>query len=158
MKEDRIRRLIDIFRESGVEEMEYRESFWRGMRLRLRRQTHGPLVPQAAAGSAAAATPPPTAAPSPAIPAPAPPEQADDGLHAVRAPMVGTFRRSPSPDAEPFVRPGDQVRAGQTLCIIEAMKIMNEIEADVDGEVVTIEAEEGGPVEYNQPLMHLRPS
>lgn len=159
MNEDKLRRLIAIFHESGVEELEYRESFWHGMRLRLGRQTRDPVVPQA---SAASPGPPVDALRPPAAltetRAPAGPDAVDDGLHAVTAPMVGTFYRSSSPEAEPLVRPGDRVRPGQTLCIIEAMKIMNEIEATVDGEVVSIEAEEGGPVEYNQPLIYIRPA
>ena len=162
MNEDKIRRLIEIFRESGVEEMEYQESFWRGIRLRLGRQTQGPVVLQAAGAAAtpAAAPPPAAAAPEPAPAAgtaPAPAREEDSGLHVIAAPMVGTFYRSSSPDVEAFAQEGDRVRAGQTLCIIEAMKIMNEIEADIDGEIVSIDAEDGGPVEYNQALVHIRP-
>jgi acetyl-CoA carboxylase biotin carboxyl carrier protein len=71
--------------------------------------------------------------------------------------MVGTFYRSPSPEAEPFVREGERVRPGQTICLIEAMKIMNEIEADLAGEVAQILVGNGEPVEYNQPLMKIRP-
>ncbi|MFH1570167.1 MAG: acetyl-CoA carboxylase biotin carboxyl carrier protein [Gemmatimonadota bacterium] len=159
MNEDRIRRLIEIFRESGVEEMEYQESFWRGWRLRLGRNRQGPVILQAPAVTAAPASPSP--APLAVAAAPAggsPPPPVDTGLHTLASPMVGTFYRSSSPDSEPFAREGDRVRAGQTVCIIEAMKIMNEIEADVAGEVVVILAEDGGPVEYNQPLLHIRPA
>lgn len=158
MNEDRIRRLIEIFRESGVEEMEYQESFWRGIKLRLGRQCRQTAVRPPPPDQI---TPPMAAAPPAATPAAIPATEApadDDGLHAVLAPMVGTFFRSSSPETESFVQRGDKVRAGQTLCIIEAMKIMNEIEADIDGEIVSIDAESGGPVEYNQPLFRIQPS
>ncbi|MBF8288743.1 MAG: carboxylesterase [Candidatus Rokubacteria bacterium] len=72
--------------------------------------------------------------------------------------MVGTFYRSPSPEAEAFVERGDRVKAGQTVCIIEAMKIMNEIEADIDGEIVEVVAANSEPVEYGQPLFRIRPA
>jgi acetyl-CoA carboxylase biotin carboxyl carrier protein len=73
--------------------------------------------------------------------------------HVVKSPMVGTFYRAPSPDAEPFVEIGDTVKAGQTICIIEAMKLMNEIEADQDGVIKAILVENGQPVEYGEPLI-----
>ncbi|MHB1022075.1 MAG: acetyl-CoA carboxylase biotin carboxyl carrier protein [Acidobacteriaceae bacterium] len=81
----------------------------------------------------------------------------DDGLHMVKSPIVGTFYESPSPGTPAFVKPGDQVEAGQVLCIIEAMKLMNEIEADVAGEVVKRIANNGQPVEYGQPLFAIKP-
>ncbi|MYA24649.1 MAG: acetyl-CoA carboxylase biotin carboxyl carrier protein, partial [Gemmatimonadetes bacterium] len=96
-----------------------------------------------------------TAPPEPAAPAPA--EKTDDGLHEVLSPMVGTFYRAASPEADPFVREGDRIESGQTLCIIEAMKIMNEIPADVQGEVVEILVGDAQPVEYNQALFKIRP-
>jgi acetyl-CoA carboxylase biotin carboxyl carrier protein len=80
-----------------------------------------------------------------------------DGLHAVRSPVVGTFYRAPAPGEDPYVEVGDTVSAGQTLCIVEAMKLMNEIVADVSGEVVEVLAENTGGVEYDQPLFYLRP-
>lgn len=76
----------------------------------------------------------------------------------VKSPMVGTFYRSPAPDEAPFVEVGDRIRADQTVCIIEAMKLMNEIEAEVSGEVMEILVENGKPVEYGQPLMRIHPS
>lgn len=79
------------------------------------------------------------------------------GLHAVRSPVVGTFYRAPAPGEETYVEVGDKVKAGQTLCIIEAMKLMNEIPTDVSGEVVEVLAENAGGVEYDQPLFYLRP-
>ena len=80
-----------------------------------------------------------------------------DGLHAVRSPVVGTFYRAPAPGEDAYVEVGDTVSAGETLCIVEAMKLMNEIVADVSGEVVEVLAENAGGVEYDQPLFYLRP-
>ena len=80
-----------------------------------------------------------------------------DGLHVVRSPVVGTFYRAPAPGEDAYVEVGDAVSAGQTLCIVEAMKLMNEIVADVSGEVVEVLAENAGGVEYDQPLFYLRP-
>lgn len=82
---------------------------------------------------------------------------ADDNMHTVNSPMVGTFYRAPSPDAEPFVEVGTRVTAGQTLCIIEAMKLMNEIESDVSGTVQKILLENAKPVEYNEPIFVIKP-
>jgi acetyl-CoA carboxylase biotin carboxyl carrier protein len=79
------------------------------------------------------------------------------GSHAVNSPMVGTFYRSPSPESPTFVEVGTQVTRGQTLCIIEAMKLMNEIESDVDGIVEKIFVQNGSPVEFNQPLFEIKP-
>ena len=107
----------------------------------------------------------PPGAPAPAAP---PAEAAAEGatVHHVRpvtavevkSPMVGTFYRAPAPGAEPFVKIGDRVRKGQTLCIIEAMKLMNEIECEVDGVVVDISTENAQPVEYGEVLMHIDPA
>ena len=80
-----------------------------------------------------------------------------DGLHAVRSPLVGTFYRAPAPGEDAYVEVGDRVKAGQVLCIVEAMKLMNEIPADVSGEVVEILVENAEGVEYDQPLFRLRP-
>jgi acetyl-CoA carboxylase biotin carboxyl carrier protein len=79
------------------------------------------------------------------------------GSHAVNSPMVGTFYRQPSPDSSPFVEVGTKVSKGQTLCIIEAMKLMNEIESDIDGIIEDIFVQNGSPVEYNQPLFEIKP-
>ena len=86
-------------------------------------------------------------------PAPAP----GDELHIIKSPIVGTFYAGASPGGEPFVKLGDSVEAGQVVCIIEAMKLMNEIEADIGGEVARILVENGQPVEYGKPLFALRP-
>ncbi|RSL14843.1 acetyl-CoA carboxylase biotin carboxyl carrier protein [Edaphobacter aggregans] len=110
------------------------------------------LMASAPAGGAVAA-PAHAAAPAVSAAAPAPVEEA---LHEVKSPIVGTFYESPSPGADPFVKIGDQVEVGQVLCIVEAMKLMNEIEADVAGEVVKRIATSGQPVEYGQPLFAIR--
>ncbi|HTC96031.1 MAG TPA: acetyl-CoA carboxylase biotin carboxyl carrier protein [Terriglobales bacterium] len=81
----------------------------------------------------------------------------ESGLHIVKSPIVGTFYESPSPGSPPFVRPGDEVEAGGVLCIVEAMKLMNEIESDVAGEIVKQLVTNGQPVEYGQPLFAIRP-
>lgn len=84
--------------------------------------------------------------------------QGGEDLHLVKSPIVGTFYGAPSPGAEPFVKIGNHVDSGQTLCIVEAMKLMNEIESEVSGEVLRIFVENGQPVEYGQPLFGIRPS
>jgi acetyl-CoA carboxylase biotin carboxyl carrier protein len=92
--------------------------------------------------------------------APAPPKEAEpaENLHIVRSPIVGTFYESPSPGSPPFVKPGDTVSLGQVLCIVEAMKLMNEIESDVAGEVVKKLVSNGQPIEYGQELFAIRPA
>jgi acetyl-CoA carboxylase biotin carboxyl carrier protein len=85
------------------------------------------------------------------------PPNSDRRYVEILSPMVGTFYRSPAPDELPFVEPGDRIRSGQTVCIIEAMKLMNEIEAEVTGEIIEILVQNGEPVEYNQPLMRVTP-
>ena len=115
-------------------------------------------------GTAAAA--PPAAHPVASVAAAAAPPKAeaavpvdeDAGLHIVKSPIVGTFYESPSPGSPPFVKPGDLVESGQVLCIVEAMKLMNEIESDVAGEIVKRFVQTGQPIEYGQPLFSVRPS
>lgn len=154
MNEGKLRKLLELFHDSDIEELEIQHSFWQGTRIRLtRNRASSPVAP------AAPAAPMPIAPVAPTAPAPTTPaEKTDDGLHEVLSPMVGTFYRAPSPEADPFVRKGDRIESGQTLCIIEAMKILNEIPADVPGEVVEILVGDGQPVEYNQVLLKIRPS
>ena len=109
-------------------------------------------APQAAAASAASA--PTASAPSAAEPAAEP----DAGLHMLKSPIVGTFYGSPSPGASAFVSPGDHVAKGQVICIVEAMKLMNEIESDVSGEIVRCLVTNGQAIEFGQPLFAIRPS
>jgi acetyl-CoA carboxylase biotin carboxyl carrier protein len=107
--------------------------------------------------SAPVAAPVAAAAPSGASAASELAAELEEKLHEVKSPIVGTFYESPSPGATAFVKVGDQVEVGQVLCIVEAMKLMNEIEADVAGEVVKRIASSGQPVEYGQPLFAIRP-
>lgn len=107
------------------------------------------------------ASPPPSSAPA-SIPRdtvlpPSSPPTVDPGWMDVKSPMVGTFYRAPGPDEVPFVEIGDRIRRGQTVCIIEAMKLMNEIEAELSGQVMEILVKNGEPVEYGQPLMRINP-
>jgi acetyl-CoA carboxylase biotin carboxyl carrier protein len=140
----KLKKLIDLVQESGISELEVTEG-----EEKVRIAKHLPAS-QAAVSYVAAAP----AAPAPAAPA-AVTQAADDGLpsgHVVKSPMVGTFYRAPSPGAKPFVEVGDSVSAGARLCLIEAMKLMNEIEADADGVIKAILVDNGQPVEYGQPL------
>lgn len=110
------------------------------------------LVTAVPVAQAAATTPAPSAQPA----VPAPPADPDAGLHIVKSPIVGTYYGSPSPGAPPFVSPGDHVEKGQVICIVEAMKLMNEIEADASGEVVKCMITNGQPIEFGQPLFSIR--
>ena len=109
------------------------------------------LARLAAAAPAAAASPAAQPAAVPAAPA-----DPDAGLHIVKSPIVGTYYGSPSPGASPFVAPGDRVEKGQVICIVEAMKLMNEIESDASGEVVKCFITNGQPIEFGQPLFSIR--
>jgi len=152
-----VEKLLDFMSAHGLEEFEYEHG---GLHIRLRKGMTGavpaPLlhVPQAVTPVHAPSAASPLLVPDAPPAATAPSEE----LHIVKSPIVGTFYSSPSPDAPPFVKPGDTVREGQVLCIVEAMKLMNEIEADSSGEVVQILAENGQPVEYGQSLFSIRPA
>ena len=141
----KLKKLIDLVQESGIAELEITEG---EEKVKI---VKGGVVTVAAQPVAMSAAP--TAAPAAAGAALAP-EPGQEG-HVVKAPMVGTFYRSPSPDAKAFVEVGQAVKEGDTICIIEAMKLMNEIEADASGVVKAILVENGQPVEYGQPLFIL---
>lgn len=153
-----LRRLLKIFDESTVTELSIEEE---GVAIAMSKTTGDPAgmvtptymmnapQPMMAAPALAAA---PAAAPAVAPAAPA----NDDG-HKLLSPIVGTFYRAPSPDADSFVQVGQHVNVGETLCIVEAMKLMNEIESDMTGTVVKILVENGQPVEYNQPMFIIKP-
>ena len=146
----KIKSLIQLLEESDVAELEITEG-----EESVRISRAGPAA--AAPAPAAAAVPPPAAAPAapePAAPAPAAGPEVPEG-HAIASPMVGTFYAAPTPDAKPFVQVGDRVAEGDTLCIVEAMKMLNQIEADRDGVVRAVLAENGAPVEYGQALFVL---
>ncbi|MEL6605693.1 MAG: acetyl-CoA carboxylase biotin carboxyl carrier protein [Cyanobacteria bacterium J06614_10] len=119
-----------------------------------------PAMVPAPAPVVAAAMPTPSASEPPpaATPVPAATPSVDPSLVEITSPMVGTFYRSPAPDEAAFVEVGDRIQSGQTVCIIEAMKLMNELEAEVSGEVVDILVENAEPIEFGQPLMRVRPS
>lgn len=143
-----IRKLIEIVEQSDVAEIEIKEG---EHNIRITRSKEPVMMSAPAAPAQVAYETAPSAAPQPATPAETPAPAAETG-HTVPSPMVGTFYASPSPDAGPFVSVGDQVSAGDTLCIIEAMKIMNPIEADVSGTVKKILAQNAEPVEFGQAL------
>jgi len=159
---EELRELIALLRDNGLAELELENE---GFRVRLRRES--------AAGSYVAdVTHTAAPVPVPAAPAPGPPPAAggpshpgtqasteasqDQDLHIIPSPIVGTFYRSPSPSAEAFVKIGSNVEPETVVCIIEAMKLMNEIQAEASGEVVKIYVENGQPVEYGQPLFGIR--
>ena len=142
----KIKKLIDLIEESDIAEIEISEG---EESVRISRYSANVAVAQPAAYAAPAIAPAP--APASAAVAAAPVEEKITG-HAVKSPMVGTFYRSASPDSAPFVEIGQSVSAGQTLCIIEAMKILNQIEADKSGKIKQILVENAHPVEYGQPL------
>jgi acetyl-CoA carboxylase biotin carboxyl carrier protein len=144
----KLKKLIDLVQESGIAELEITEG---EEKVKI---VKGGSVSLSAAAPAAVAGPAPAASTPPAAAAAAEPEPGQEG-HVVKAPMVGTFYRSPSPDAKAFVEVGQAVKEGDTICIIEAMKLMNEIEADASGVVKAILVENGQPVEYGQPLFIL---
>ncbi len=141
----KLKTLIDLVSESNVSELEITEAEGK---VRIVKAS-GAIVPQPASPAPIAIAQPVHAPPS--VAAPHPPAEAAAG-HIVKSPMVGTFYRSASPGAKAFVEPGSQVKEGETICIIEAMKILNEIEADKSGTVVKILCENGQAVEYGQPL------
>ena len=146
----KVKKLIELLEESGVAEIEIKEG---EESVRISRATApmaaAPMQYAAAPVAAPAATAPAAASAVAVDAAPATPEIAG---HQVKSPMVGTFYSAPSPGAKAFAQVGDQVKAGDTLCIIEAMKMMNQIEADASGTVKAILIEDGQPVEFDEPL------
>jgi acetyl-CoA carboxylase biotin carboxyl carrier protein len=148
----KLKKLIDLVQESGIAELEITEG---EEKVKI---VKGGVVTVSSLAPVSAPVPTeqrPAAAPAPSAVVTAPEAPAGQEGHVVKAPMVGTFYRSPSPDAKPFVEVGQTVKDGDTICIIEAMKLMNEIEADASGVVKAILVENGQPVEYGQPLFIL---
>jgi acetyl-CoA carboxylase biotin carboxyl carrier protein len=163
-----IEQLIDVLIDRQVTEFEMEQN---GAKIRVKRDNHaayssGAPVPYVSSP----ASPPLSSVPaSPPLSAPAPtpgadvstpgtPPESSEDLYIMKSPIVGTFYSSPTPDAPSFASVGDIVRVGQVLCIIEAMKLMNELESEVDGEVVRVDVENGQPVEYGQSLFAIKPS
>jgi acetyl-CoA carboxylase biotin carboxyl carrier protein len=162
-----LKEILQILEEKEITEFELEEE---GMKLRIRKATapsanhaSAPVAPLVATvlpslgGPVVAAPPPPAPPAAVGAAAPAPAAEAEAGVTVVKSPIVGTFYRTPDPNAPPFVDVGDRVRVGQVLCIIEAMKLMNEIEAEVAGEVQKVHHENGQPVQYGDPLFTIRP-
>lgn len=145
----KIKKLIDLLQESGVAEIEIKEG---EESVRIARQWPTGAAPAQLSAVAAAPTPFNAPASAAGIAVPSPAAAAVEEGHVIKAPMVGTFYSSASPSTGPFVTVGRAVKKGDTLCIIEAMKIMNQIQADVDGTVAMIHVENGQPVEFDQPL------
>jgi acetyl-CoA carboxylase biotin carboxyl carrier protein len=145
-----IKELIDLVSERGLAGVEIERT---GFRLRI--EGSHPIVNGISAGAPVAsggtnlltAAAPPTATPA---------EKEAEDVHVITSPIVGTFYRSPSPEADPFAEVGQSVAKGKTLCIIESMKLMNEIESDVEGEIVAVYARNGQPVEYGEKLFGIR--
>jgi len=159
-----IKELVDLVARRGLAGLEVERA---GFRLRIEgparavpaiaRRPASPSVGEPSDLAELAAVPVST----PALPAPVPPGPPSsaerEGFHVVTSPIVGTFYRAPNPDAEPFVKVGDEVEKGKTLCIVEAMKLMNEIEADVSGTIVSIYPQNGQPVEFGEKLFAIQP-
>jgi acetyl-CoA carboxylase biotin carboxyl carrier protein len=149
-----LRDLLDFLANSHFVEFELERE---GFRLRVRKPEAG-IPPAAPNGSHPAAVAAPVMAMPAPVPVPAAPAPVvEEGLFNVTSPMVGTFYRSPSPEAPAFADVGSRVRKGQTLCIVEAMKLMNEIESEVEGEVVEVLVANAQPVEYGEVLFRIRP-
>jgi acetyl-CoA carboxylase biotin carboxyl carrier protein len=162
MKAKELRDLIDFIAQSGLAEVNIEtEEF----KISVKRYTEAPAVTQ----SSVPVPPPavvhqqvPVATPAVQQPqtggeAPAPEPKSNKKLLEIKSPMIGTFYRAPNPDAEPFVKVGDVVKKGQVVCIIEAMKLFNEIESEVEGRIVEVLVENATPVEYDQPLFLVEP-
>jgi acetyl-CoA carboxylase biotin carboxyl carrier protein len=166
MNQKELKELIEFLIEKDIAEFELERG---DVKVRIKRGVEHVVAPAAPVThfavhtAPASASPETTATPVPVVPAsissegtavvPAP----EQGLHTVRSPIVGTFYECPSPGSPPFVKPGDVVEIGQVLCIVEAMKLMNEIEADVAGEIVKKLVANGQPIEYGQELFVIRP-
>ncbi len=158
-KFEEIRELIELVGSSGVSSVEVEHA---GSRLRIEgtgagrgRRTGSPM---AVAGAQPVASSPAMPATSTTAGSSLSEVEEEAGLHEINSPIVGTFYRSPNPDADPYVKMGDFVERGQTLCIVEAMKLMNEIECDTSGTVVKVMPQNADPVEYGQPLFMIRPA
>ena len=163
MNQKELRELIEFLKEQEIVEFEMERGDFKVKVKRAGAETHvSHVVPDSryfvhAAPSAAAPEASQAAAPAASAPAKPAKEAVEEGLHSVKSPIVGTYYESPSPGSPPFVKVGDTVEAGQILCIVEAMKLMNEIEADAAGEIVKMLAKNGQPIEYGQELFVIRP-
>ncbi len=165
MNQKELKELIEFLIEKDIAEFELERG---DVKVKIKRAGEAPAMPvpdsrYIAVHHASAPVPvnSPTSSPATAkveIPAVSLPAEPEENLHIVRSPIVGTFYEAPSPGAPPFIKVGDQVEVGQVLCIVEAMKLMNEIECDVAGEVVKKLVTNGQPIEYGQELFSIRPN
>ena len=147
-----LKEIIDIvIAKEAIEELEIEKS---GVRLRIKRSSNHAASPAAAFAATVAAVAPAISVPSPLM---STASEAEEELFYIKSPIVGTFYQASSPQSDPFVSVGDFVEKGNVVCIIEAMKLMNEIESDLAGEVVSILVENGQPVEYGEKLFGIRP-
>lgn len=147
---DEIRQLADLVNEYGFTDFKFENE---NIKIRLSKQVN--VAPAYTAAPVAAPAAPAVAAPAEKT-TDAAPADPDEGLHKITSPIVGTFYRAPGPDKEPYVKEGSSVSPDSVVCIVEAMKLMNEIQAEVSGEVVRIYVENGQPIEYGQPLFGIR--
>ena len=152
---EELRELAELVNEHGFTDFEFENE---NIRVRLSKMTTPPIVQAAPAYAAPqqAAAAPASAAPTTLSEAAAPAVDEDAGLHKITSPIVGTFYRSPGPDKEPYIKEGSKVSPDTVVCIVEAMKLMNEIQAETSGEIVKIYVENGQPVEFGQPLFGVR--
>ncbi|WPR76795.1 acetyl-CoA carboxylase biotin carboxyl carrier protein [Algoriphagus sp. NG3] len=157
MKAKEIQELIDYISNSGLAEVKIKTDEFE-LSIKKYAESSAPRMVEAPAPTQAAAAPAPATLAAPA-PAPAPTaEAAPSNLVEIKSPMIGTFYLTSSPDADPFVAVGDSVKAGETVCIIEAMKLFNEIESEISGKIVKILVSNSTPVEYDQPLFLVDPA
>jgi len=163
MNQKELKELIEFLIEKDIAEFELERG---DVKVRIKRAGEQTIVHAHGEPRFYAVPPAPGAAPelgaapvasAPIAPPPPPAPAPEEGLHMVKSPIVGTFYEAPSPGAPPFVKPGDMVELGQVLCIVEAMKLLNEIESDVAGEIVKKLAVNGQPIEYGQDLFVIRP-
>lgn len=154
MNQRELKELIEFLIEKDITEFELERG---DVKVRIKRGEQVVSVAAPVMPYAAVATPVVGQAPAATPSAKESPVKVEAGLHMVKSPIVGTFYESPSPGSPPFVKAGDTVEAGQILCIVEAMKLMNEIESDVGGEIVKMLVANGQPIEYGQDLFAIRP-
>ncbi|MHA7128388.1 acetyl-CoA carboxylase biotin carboxyl carrier protein [Algoriphagus namhaensis] len=154
MKAKEIQELIDYISNSGLAEVKIKTGEFELSIKKYAESAPAQVVHSAPAAPAPAPTPATASAPAPA----AEPAVESSNLIEIKSPMIGTFYRTPNPDAEPFVTEGSSIKTGQTVCIIEAMKLFNEIESDISGKIVKILVENATPVEYDQPLFLVDPA
>ncbi len=150
---DQIEKLVEMMKDSDLSSMEIEEETFR---IRLAREKEIVAVHGGGAASAPAQLPAAAAAPAATAGGAAAPEAEEKGITYVKSPMVGTFYRAPSPDSPPFAEEGGKIKIDSVVCIIEAMKVMNEIQSEVSGKVLEILVENGEPVEYGQALMKVK--